>query len=99
MVDGELQRPTLEEQQRCESVEESLQGVGQVAFLVSHETSWQRVVYEQPDRNMNHSLTHRLHHHRGERQLIRIGEFHCGEPRTHVIEKLRSWNVREGDSV
>lgn len=59
--DAELQRAGLEEEQRCERVEERLLGVGQVAALVRHQPCRQLVLQQLLHRDVGERLPHGAH--------------------------------------
>lgn len=74
MVDGELQRPGLKQQQRTERVEERLEGLWQVCILVRYEPWWQGVLFELLHRHICQSRAKRLQHRQREHRVIGFSE-------------------------
>lgn len=73
-VDGDLQRPGLEEQQRAEGVEERLQRLRQVAALLGAEAWRQAVVGQLLHGHVGQSRANGLQHGQRERRLVRFSE-------------------------
>lgn len=76
-VDGDLQRPGLEEQQRAEGVEQRLQRLRQVAAVLGTEARRQAVLGQLLHRNECQSRTNGLQHGQREHRLVRLREGIC----------------------
>lgn len=76
-VDGDLQRPGLEEQQRAEGVEQRLQRLRQVAAVLGTEARTQAVLGQLLHRNECQSRTKRLQHGQREHRFVRLREGIC----------------------
>lgn len=77
MVDGDLERPGLKQQQRTESVEERLEGLRQVCILVHDEARWQGVLLQLLHRHVSQSHADRLQHRQREHRVIWFSEGIC----------------------
>lgn len=90
MVDSDLQRPGLEEQQRTEGVEQRLQGLWQVGLLVRYEPRRQRVLFQLLHRHIRQCHADGLQHRQRENGVIRFRERICSQTRRTVTFTLRT---------
>lgn len=91
VIDSQLQRPGLEQQQRGKSVEQSLKGIRQAALLVCHKSGRKLVVCEQLDGDVGESLAHHHHASQWKQRVVWLWKLHCREG---LINTLLSASVR-----